>query len=106
QRIRGGHYLRCELLQVSFDSLITGFDLALEGIEDLEVLLQHEYLFGAVVSGEGGGYLLFRRMAASVPMLSEFTGVGLTPDDVAYDPQACGAPDVRDDDLQLEVHLD
>ena len=56
------------------ESAITRFDLPLTGVEEFEVLLQHEKMFRAVVSRQRRDDLRLRRAAAMIPVLRELCG--------------------------------
>ena len=64
------------------DGGIAGRQLRLIGVEQREVLVQHEDVLRTVVPGEGRGDLGLRRLTPVVPMLREGVGIGLARDDV------------------------
>ena len=67
---------------------ITRGKLLLIGIEEFEILLEHEHVFGAVVPAQGGDDLGLGRVTPEVAMLGEVLGIALAGDDVAEDSQA------------------
>ena len=91
---------------MGFDRGVTRCQLFLIGLEEDEVLLQHEDVLGAVVTGEGRGDLDLGCLTPMVPMLREGVGIRLARDDVTENAQAGDAGDVADHDGELEVHLD
>jgi hypothetical protein len=93
-------------VDVGLDRCIARGQLALISVEELEVLLQHEDVLGAVMPGEGCRDLGLRGLTPVVPMLGEGVGVRLPRDDVAENAQPGDAGDVADHDGELEVHLD
>ena len=58
------------------DDGITRPELALVGLEQLEVLLESEQVFGAILPRQGGRDVRFRRMAPAVAMLGQLVGIG------------------------------
>jgi hypothetical protein len=91
---------------VRLDRGIARHQLPLKGVEEREVLLQHEDVLGTVMSGERGRDLGRRGLTPVVPMLREGVGVRLAADDVTENAQAGDARDIADHDGELEVHLD
>ena len=61
-------------LEVGLDRGVTGGQLVLIDVEELEILLQHEEVLRAVVPGEGGGDLGLGGVAPRVAMLGEVPG--------------------------------
>jgi hypothetical protein len=57
--------------EVGLDGGVTRGELPLIRVEELEVLLEHEDVFGAVVAGEGGRDLGLRRATTMVAMPGE-----------------------------------
>ena len=55
-------------------------------VEELEVLLEHEDVFGAVVARQGGHDVHLRGVTAMVAMPGELLRVPVAGDDVAEDP--------------------
>ena len=91
---------------MGLDGAITRGKLLLIGIEEFEILLEHEDVFGAVVPAQGGDDLGLGRVTPDVAMLGEVLRIALAGDDVAEDAQAGDTGDVADDQRQLHVHLD
>ena len=58
------------------------------GVEEFEVLLEHEDILGPVVPGEGGRDLGRRGLTPVVPMLREGLAVRLAANDVRENAQA------------------
>ena len=76
---RGGR-LGGQRVDVGLDRRIARGELALIRIEQLEVLLQHEDVLGAVMPGKRRCDLRLRGLTPVVPMLCESVGVRLTRD--------------------------
>ena len=74
QRAGGGGDLGGQRVDVGLDRRVAGGQLALKRVVELEVLLQHEEVLGAVVPGEGGRDLGRRGLTPVVPMLCEGLG--------------------------------
>ncbi len=91
---------------MGFEGTVARRELPLIAIEEVEVLLEHEDVFGAIVAGQGRDDLGLGRVTPIVPMLGELLRVALPGDDVAQDAQARHPGDVADDQRQLHVHLD
>jgi hypothetical protein len=87
------------------DRRIAGGQLLLIHVEQLEVLAQHEDVFGAVMARERRDDLRLRGLTPRVPMLRQDVGVGLAGDDVADDVLPGHAGDIAEHDGQLQVHL-
>ena len=60
-----------EGVDVGFDGPITGGELGLAHVKEIEILLQDEEMFGAIVARQRGDDRGFRGVAAMVPMLRE-----------------------------------
>jgi hypothetical protein len=90
---------------VSFDGVIAGGDLALDGVEEFKVLLECENMFRLVVPGQGGGDLGFRGTAPVIAVFGQLFGIALSGNDVAENSEPGYAGDIADDERKLEVHL-
>jgi hypothetical protein len=84
-RQRGGRR-RGEPSELGFDRGVARRELPLVRIEELQILLQDEDVFGAVVAHQRGHDLGRRRAAVRIAMLREALGVTLAGDNVAEDP--------------------
>ena len=91
---------------MGFDRRITGGQLLLIHVEQLEVLAQHEDVFGAKIPGEGRENLRLRGLTPHVPMLRQAVGVGLARHDGADHVLPGHAGDIAEHDGELQVHLD
>ena len=60
--------------------------LPLIEVEEFEILLQDEDVFGAVIAGQGRPDLGLRRAASIITMLGELMRIAVAGDDVAEDP--------------------
>ena len=78
-----------EGLQVGLGRRVTGSQLVLNHVEQLQVLPQREEVLRPIVSGEGGGDLRFGGAAAMIPLLGEVVGIRAPGDDGS---QNTGAP--------------
>ena len=92
-------------LQHRFDPLVAGRRLVLVDIVQFQCLLQREDVLGAVVAGQRLLDCLSTGVAALVAQARQHVGVTLAGDDCADDAQAGHARDVRDDVMELQVHL-
>jgi hypothetical protein len=72
---------------VSLDGDIAGGELPLIDVEEFEVLLEHEDMFGAVVAGEGRDDLGFGRATPIVAMRGQLMGIAVPGHDVPEDAQ-------------------
>ena len=79
----GGRALGHEVANEGFDLFVTGSDLVLVDVEELDGLAEREDEFGSVVAGEGRDEFVGRGLAAVVAMAGEQGGVGVAGDDVA-----------------------
>ncbi|NJR71281.1 MAG: hypothetical protein HC771_23640 [Synechococcales cyanobacterium CRU_2_2] len=75
-------------VELELDGRVTDYELALIGVEKLEVLPQHEEMFRQVMSGESRHDLGFGGPATVVAMASQPFWVGVSGDDVAEDLEA------------------
>jgi len=91
---------------VRFNRGVTGGELRLTHIEEFQILLQHEDVLGAIVSGQRGGDFRLGRVAAMVAVIGELGRVAPAGDDIAQDAEAGHPGNVADHERQLEVHLD
>ena len=87
RRGRGG-----ELGEVRFDGDIARGELSLIDVEEFEVLLEHEDVFGPVVTGEGRDDLGFGGATAIVPMRGQLMRIAVTGHDVPEDTQTGHPP--------------
>jgi hypothetical protein len=106
QRPRGGRGLRGQRLQMRLDRRIARRQLPLIGVEEGEVLLQHEDLLRTVVPGERGADLRRGGVTARVAMPREDVRVGMPGDDVADNAQPREAGEVTEHGRQVQVHLE
>jgi hypothetical protein len=86
---------------VSFDGVIAGGDLALDGVEEFKVLLECENMFRLVVPGQGGGDLGFRGTAPVIAVFGQLFGIALSGNDVAENSEPGYAGDIADDERKL-----
>ena len=70
--------MRRSRLQVGLNRGVAGGELLLNVIEGLQVLLQHEDMFGPIVPRQGRDDLRFGRVTAIVPVLGEGVRIGAT----------------------------
>ena len=91
---------------MGFHSDIARRELPLIDIEEFEVLLEGEEVFGPIVAGQGGDDLGLGRVTPIVPMVGQLLGVALPGHDVAQDAQAGHSGNVADHQRELHVHLD
>ena len=103
---RGRCRARHERFQVRLDGAVADGELLLMDIEEGQVLLQDEDMFGPIVPGEARDDLRRGRVAAVFAMLREPLRVTLPGDNVTENALARHAGDVRDDERQLDIHLD
>ena len=101
-RQRGGG----KLGEVPFDRAIARGEVPLIDVKEVEILLQHKDVLGAIVPGQGGDDLGLGGVTPVVPMPGELVRVALASDDVAENPEARHPGDVADDQRELHVHLD
>ncbi len=80
--------------------------MPLINVEEFEVLLEREEVFGTIVAGQGSDDPALGRVTPIVPMSGELLRVSLTGHEVAEDPHAGHAGDVADHQWELHVHLD
>ncbi len=80
--------------------------LPLIRIEEFEILLEHEDMLRAVVTGEGGDNLRFGGMTLIGAMPGQLLRIAPPGHNVAEDAQAGDAGDVGHYQGQLHVHLD
>ena len=92
-------------VEVGLDCLVAGRDLRLESVVLLQVLAQDKEVFGSVVPSESRRDLLSRGLASGVAVAGQVLGVRLSLHDVAQDPLPGSPGDVREHDVQLQVHL-
>ena len=91
---------------MALDGAITRGELLLIGVEEFQILLEHEDVFGAIVPAQSGDELGLGCATPDIAMLREVLRIALAGDDVAEDPQAGDPGDVADHQRQLHVHLD
>ena len=91
---------------MGLDGAITRGELLLIDIEEFQILLEHEDVFGAIVPAQSGDELGLGCATPDIAMLREVLRIALAGDDVAEDPQAGDTGDVADHQRQLHVHLD
>ena len=94
-----------EGLQVGLGRRVTGSQLVLNHVEQLQVLPQREEVLRPIVSGEGGGDLRFGGAAAMIPLLGEVVGIRAPGDDGSQNLEPRDAGDVTDDELKLQIQL-
>ena len=91
---------------MGFHGDIARRELPLIEIEEFEVLLEGEEVFGPIVTGQGGDDLGLGRVTPIVPMVGQLRWVALAGHDVAQDAQAGHSGNVADHQRELHVHLD
>ena len=106
QRRRWRRGDRGELGEVPFDRDIARGEVPLIDVKEVEILLEHEDVFGAIVARQGRDDLGLRRVTSVVPMSCEGLRVALAGHDVAEDAEAGHPGDVADHQRELHVHLD
>jgi hypothetical protein len=101
QRLCGRLASLRQIGQLGLNGSVAVGDLPQIELEPLKILAQRKQVFGAVVAGQGGDYLLLAGFAITVAMRRQLIRVAYPGQDVAHDRQAGYSGDVAEHILKL-----